>query len=171
MRFFLFGIKITLYGMLMIAAYVFNTTVCPAVNIQGVSPDVLPFLVAYVALHEQYAGGMAFGVALGIICDSLKSRYLGFYSLVYMCLAAGGGWVSERYLRKNILTGVIMGVVFFLFMNLPRYMLVYNLGFQEDLNGLLEIPLSLVYSIPFSLLFYPFIKLISRILPPETAEG
>jgi len=55
-------------------------------------------------------------------------------------------------------------------MNLPRLLLIYWLGFQENIFDIIFIPpLSLVYSCAVSFVFYPLVKLISRICPPQAA--
>jgi len=67
MRIFLLTLKSILYMALLLLAYAMNTTICPAIGLRGVTPDLLPFLLGYVTLFEGYSGGLAFGVTLGFV--------------------------------------------------------------------------------------------------------
>lgn len=156
------------YGLLTIAVFVLQSSRLIDISLFGASADLMPFLVAALAVYEgpYVAGVMGFlsGLLLSIhslSIEGLDSLFLSVFGVVFAFLAA-------TYFRENILLCVLGGSVCLFVTELLKYVFYYLLADGVGLVvGLTYIVGKLILSIPGSFIVVLVIRRIARDITEE----
>jgi len=121
----------------------------------GIKPDLIPFFIAALALFEGPACAGVIGFFAGLLCDFTQSGLDGFSPFLYISAGILAGFLSEKFFRKNILSGLVLGMAFSILQNLFKYIFYYALLFQASLlTGMRIIFSELLASVLFAPLVY-----------------
>jgi len=149
-------IKYCAYALLLLGAFVLQNARGTAITLWGVTADVLPFLVASVALLEgPYVGGTV-GFFAGLLQSVHSIMVEGLAALSLMLLGALFGWLSQRHLRPVLPSALLGGGLWVLLQGISRYIFYYALVYGVDfVSGLRTIVAPLALSlIPGAVLFW-----------------
>lgn len=162
-------IKWFLYYIALIILFSFQTSAGMRIEFFGAHMDMLPFLVAAVAVNESPRGASLFAFIAGMLCDINMTREITFYCGVYFILALVISVVNDMYLRKSYLSSLMWGTGVFIVKSLCRSIVlsvsVKGATFVEVLS---YEGASFVISLIASVVVYLFVYLIGRITPVET---
>lgn len=151
--------RIALYILLLLVCFVFQTSRGTRLTLWGASPDVLPFLLAAVALFEGPYVGALFGFFGGILLSVNSTAPEALLSMYYGLGCLGAGFFASRYMRRVFPTLLMCGTFLSLFKTLLSFFFFYALVYEAHSPGLLLIAgKSLLLSLPFSLLLYLLVK-------------
>ena len=123
-------IKWAAYGMLLLLIYLVQTSYHFQFSVLGVHPDLLSFFVAAVALFEGPACAGAVGFFTGLLTDTTLTGLDGFYPFYYIAFGILSGLFAEKYFRRNILAGMVLGALASIGQNLFKYFFYYGLIFR-----------------------------------------
>ena len=157
------------YALLMLGFFVLQSSRGTAVWLNGATVNVLPFLVASVALLDgPYAGG-AFGFAGGVLLTVNSAGVEGFSSLSLGLFGILFGLFGAYYLRNILFSALAGGIVCMVVESVFAYvfhdLLIYGMGLPQSL-GLFG--RQMLLSLPGGALAYALVFLIHRRFTEET---
>lgn len=95
MRFFIMGI-------LVILTFILQTTVCPAIALASVSPNlILVFLTSFGFMRGKKTG-LILGFFCGLLLDIFYSEAIGYYALIYMTIGYFNGMFNHLFFDNDI---------------------------------------------------------------------
>ena len=146
-------IKWLMYSLVFLPVLICDVMLLNRFPVFGIAPMLMPLAVAAVATLEGSVAGAGFGLAVGLICDSLYGSTGSLTLLLPVCGAASG--IATRYgLRQNVLGCFVCSVFTLLVIDLWRVILRIFWGYH--LQALLQVAaLEILYSLPFVLLVFP----------------
>jgi rod shape-determining protein MreD len=150
------------YGLLLIALFIFQSTLGDILAISRIKPNLLICaLVALAMLEGEMAGGI-FGMVSGFLIDTLLSHISGFYMLAGMVFGVAIGLAAKLYINVTVLsTMFVSGGVCFLY-NILIFYTHYFAGGEASIlsvlagNILPEVIYTTILTIPF---YYLILKL------------
>lgn len=156
-------IKSLIYGIFAVVLLVLQSSRATGASLWGASVNLMPFLVASLALYENpyMAGGIGFfaGLLLSVhsaSVEGLAALYLGVFGVAYAYLA-------ELFFRNNIVLSMLGGAACLVFGELCKYifyyMLVYGVSFG---TGMLTLLGSFILSAPFGIVVCFAVRFIAR---------
>lgn len=163
-------LKYSGYALLMLGLFVLQSSRGTAIQLWGASVNVMPFLVAAVALLDgPYAGGVL-GFFAGVLLTVNGTGVEGFGSLMLGLFGVGFGLFGAYYLRPVILSALSGGLVCMTVESIFRYvfhdLLMYGMTLSEAF-GLFGARLLL--SLPAGALTWLLVKAVHRRFTEENA--
>jgi len=156
-------IKWAAYGILLLVVFLIQTSYRFQFSLFGIRPDLIPFYIAAIALFEGPACAGTTGFFAGLLCDFTRSGIDGFFPFYYVCFGVLAGLAAEKYFRKNILSGLVIGSFLSVFRNLCEYVFYYGLILRAPfLIGMRITFTELIASFFLSPLVYFSVSLINR---------
>ena len=152
-----------LYFLELVAVYVLQTTpgIIPAVS--GARPVLLIPAALTIAMFEGDIGGMAVGIAAGLLIDMGGSDILGFHAIVLAILCFVLGSMTMQIFRTNLLVALLAAVVAVPVVIVLQWVFFYILPGYGDLQYVFmgSILPKMVYTFAVTPLFYLFNRVIA----------
>ena len=152
-----------LYFLELVAVYVLQTTpgIIPAVS--GARPVLLIPAALTIAMFEGDIGGMAVGIAAGLLIDMGGSDILGFHAIVLAILCFVLGSMTMQIFRTNLLVALLAAVVAVPVVIVLQWVFFYILPGYGDLQYVFmgSILPKMVYTFAVMPLFYLFNRVIA----------
>lgn len=114
-------LKLVLYSVLLIVLFVLETAHGIPLRVFGYRIDILPCVMAAVALMDGPVEGCILGVLTGILYDAGFSGPEGLYPLYFMLYGTAAGFFSQRYLRRIFPSMLLLTAGAMLPLDLLRY--------------------------------------------------
>lgn len=97
--------------LMILAAFVLQTTVFSYLNFGGIVPNLLILVTASTGIMRGEKDGLLTGFFCGLLVDIFFGQFLGMYSLIYMYIGYVDGKFNRIFYPENILfpIGVILG--------------------------------------------------------------
>jgi len=131
-------LKYSGYALLMLGLFVLQTSRGTSLYLWGATVNVMPFLVAAVALLDGPFAGGVLGFFAGVLLTVNGTGVEGFSSLLLSLFGLGFGLFGAHYLRPVILSALSGGLVCRVVESAVRYvfhdLLMYGMGMPEALG-------------------------------------
>lgn len=103
--------RIIIMGLLIIVTYVLQTTLCPAIALASISPNLILVFIASFGFMRGKKSGLLLGFFCGLLLDVFYSDFLGYYALIYMSIGYFNGMFNHLFFDNDIkLPMVLAGV-------------------------------------------------------------
>lgn len=161
--------RIAVTAVLIVAAYLLQCTVFPALEIAGIKPNLMLIVTSSIGFMRGTREGMFTGFAAGILTDIQFGDMIGFYAIIYLLAGYINGMFHQTYYDEDIklplfliaVSEFLYGVVIYFLMFLLRS----DFDFLYYLNRII-VP-EMIYTIVITLGFYPLILFINHKLEAE----
>ena len=153
-------------ALLIIICFILQCTVFQALNLAGISPNLLLIVTTSLGFMRGEREGMAVGFFCGLLVDIFFGALFGFYTLLYLFLGYGSGLFHMMFYDEDIklpmvwiaLSELVYGLSVYFFMYLMRSR--FDFGFY-----LIHVILpELVYTVVVTLVLYRLIRRLNRML-------
>ena len=94
--------RIFFYFLLLILAFLLQTSVFPLLPFLSTSPNLLLILCFSFGFYYGPLPGMFYGLSAGLLMDLFYSGPFGFYSLIFVLIGYGNGYFHEFYYEEYI---------------------------------------------------------------------
>lgn len=161
--------RIIVTAVILLAAYLLQTAVFPALEIAGVKPNFMLIVTASFGFMRGSREGMLVGFVSGLLIDIQSGDMIGFYALIYLAAGYVNGIFEQIYFDEDIKlplfliagTDLLYGVaIYFL-----TFLLRSDFNFLYYLNRII-IP-ETIYTIVITLVAYPLLLYINQRLEEE----
>nr|WP_294492260.1 rod shape-determining protein MreD [uncultured Mediterraneibacter sp.] len=151
-------------AVILLAAYLLQTSVFPALEIAGVKPNLLLIVTAAFGFMRGSREGMLVGFAAGLLVDIQFGNMIGFYALIYLITGYVNGIFEQIYFDEDIKLPLFLiagsdllygGAVYFL-----TFLLRSDFNFLYYLNRII-IP-EMIYTIVITIVVYPLLLYINH---------
>ena len=150
--------KIIYYGLIVLLAFVFQTTVFQAVSWITVYPDIILILAIYSGLVWGKPGGLQFGALIGFIQDLLLFGTMGINLLSKSLIGFATGMLRDKYIIDSALSRVIAVVLATIFDYLINGFLVDALfNFNLDSRPFKVLIPQVLMNVAFAMVFLPLL--------------
>ncbi len=156
--------RIIVTAVILLAAYLMQTAVFPALEIAGVKPNLMLIVTASFGFMRGSREGMLVGFASGLLIDIQSGDMIGFYALIYLVTGYVNGIFEQIYFDEDIKLPLFLiagsdilygGAVYFL-----TFLLRSDFNFLFYLNRII-IP-ETIYTIVITLVIYPLLLYINH---------
>lgn len=156
--------KIGAYLAVLLLIYLVETSFGLHLAVLGYRIDLMPAVVASVALMDGPEEGAIIGIVAGILYDASNVSIEGIYPAYYMIFGVIAGLLSKRYLRKIFASVLLLSSCALLLIGGLRYIfylfMVKNTSFLLAFQTLCaEVLVAAAFS---PLVYYPIKKLSGR---------
>lgn len=115
--------RILIMAILIIFTFVLQTTVCPAISLASISPNLLIVFITSFGFMRGKKTGLLLGFFSGMLLDIFYSSVLGYYALIYMSIGYFNGMFNHLFFDNDIkmpmtlagLSDLIFGFVIYFF--------------------------------------------------------
>ncbi len=114
-------LKVFTVLLLTILTAALEVSVLSSLPVFGVTPTLLFFIVAAVAVFEGPTAGALCGLLAGIFMDGLGAKTLCWYTVASVGTAFFIGVLSPLYFRRRIPTAMLWGAVFWFLIEFCRF--------------------------------------------------
>lgn len=97
-------------GVILLGAFLVQTTVAPYLGIGTVKPDFLVAVTVSFGLLLGWQTGLSAGVIAGLLVDLMFGRFVGMHVLAYGIVGWASGLTEEKVFKDNFLLPCIGGV-------------------------------------------------------------
>ena len=111
-----------------------EVSVLSSLPVFGVTPTLLIFVVAAVAVFEGPVAGVLAGLLAGILLDGLGAKTLCWYTVASVGAAFVIGVLSPLYFRRRIPAAMIWGAIFWFLIEFLRFFFSYYLFSEADFS-------------------------------------
>ncbi|MDR2670362.1 MAG: rod shape-determining protein MreD [Oscillospiraceae bacterium] len=129
-------VKWVVYALAFLIFLLLQTGVLVRVRVWGVSPNILPVVIAVVAMLEGREAGAVYGFFAGLWCDAVIPPVPAVHAILFLLLGAGVGHVTEKLFRKNFLTGFLCSLVTLAAFDVVFFTVLYLVPGRADLYNL-----------------------------------
>ncbi len=145
-----------------VACFVLQTAVLPAVTVQGITPNLMIALTASYGFMFGDRKGMCIGLFCGLLCDICFGPLIGFQAGIYAVI----GFLSGKFQKILYVEDLIFplsliavcdfaaGFAVYFFLFLMRNRLFFKIFFEKRM-----LP-ELVYTVLASVLLYPILRVL-----------
>lgn len=149
--------KWAVYGGVLLAVLAVQTIFFNRIRVFGVSPILIPVLIAVVGTFEGPEGGIGFGLISGVIFDAVFSNTPGLYILVFTIVGGATGIITDYMFSKNFYTCLFFSFAALFFMSLIQLARVLLSG--DGYPGMLIVAgIEIVYSLLFCVPIYFLVR-------------
>ena len=162
--------RIAVTAVIILAAYLLQCSVFPALEIGGIKPNLMLIITASFGFMRGPREGMFVGIASGLLIDIQSGDMIGFYALIYLVAGYLNGLFEQIYFDEDIKLPLFLIAGSDLLYGMTIYFLSFLL--RSDFNFLyymnrIIIP-ETIYTIVITLIVYPLLLYINQCL--EEAE-
>lgn len=162
--------RIIVTAVILLAAYLLQTAVFPALEIAGVKPNFMLIVTASFGFMRGSREGMLVGFVSGLMIDIQSGDMIGYYALIYLAAGYLNGIFEQIYFDEDIKLPLFLIAGSDLLYGMTIYFLSFLL--RSDFNFLyymnrIIIP-ETIYTIVITLIVYPLLLYINQCL--EEAE-
>lgn len=153
-------------SILLLLAFVLQTSVFPFVRYLIVSPNFLLIIVFTIAFVYGEKEGIIYGAISGLLLDFFCSSTFGYYTLIFGWIGFLNGFFSRFYYDDFIFLPVIMCTINELMFNLLSFIVRFIERGKTDLLSYAKTIMmpELILTLLFTLIFYRFILSLNRTL-------
>ena len=147
---------------LVIFAFIMQTTVFRVLDFGGISPNLLMIVVASLGFIKGDKAGLLVGFFSGLLVDIFFGTYIGFFALIYMYLGFIVGLFHEIFFSQNIAIPIVFITVADFLFGFICYVLMFLFRTKFDIGYYMItviIP-EMVYTAIVAIFFYPLILMI-----------
>ena len=153
--------RAALYFLLLLVLYLLQFSRGTRLRLWGVSPDLIPFLLAAAALFEGPYVGAALGLAAGLLTAVNSGAPEGLLALYYSLGCLGLGWFTSRHMRRTLPAALLCGAALSSVKPLLTFFFFYALVYRaHSLGALVWSGYSLLFSALLAPLVYWAVKKI-----------
>ena len=153
-------------GVIVILAFILQNTICTALSLNGVKPNLLLIIAVFFGFAKGTNNGMVTGLFSGLLCDIFFGPYIGVYSFLFMLLGGIGGIMAKSFYQDDVIFPYVtiaiadglFGFVYYVFMFLIRGR--YDIGTYVASIILPEV----LYTLIASLILLPILHRYNRFL-------
>lgn len=161
--------RIIVTAVILIAAYLLQTAVFPALEIAGIKPNFMLIVTASFGFMRGSREGMLVGFVSGLMIDVQSGDMIGFYALIYLIAGYLNGVFEQIYFDEDIKLPLILIAGTDLLYGTAVYFLTFLL--RSDFNFLyylnrIIIP-ETIYTMVITLGAYPLLLYINQRLEEE----
>ncbi len=148
--------RVFVMGILIILTFALQTTLCSAISLASVSPNLLIVLITSFGFMRGKKSGLLVGFFCGVLLDIFYSDIMGYYGLIYMAIGYFNGMFNHLFFDNDIklpmmlagLSDLILGVIIYVF----SFMLYgkFNVLFYISRSMIPE----MLYTLALALLLY-----------------
>ena len=152
--------KVTVYGFLLLAVLLLQTTCMHYLTIGDVKPSLLVVSVVCVALFSDYRTGTVFGGVLGLLCDVSSAAVFGYFTLILMLVGFCVGVLSDAAIRRSLPSALLV-----YFCAYAAYFIILILTSVVIVGNFSVLPYRLrvtFFEMLYSLIFLPVVYLAAR---------
>ena len=156
--------RIAVTAVIILAAYLLQCSVFPALEIGGIKPNLMLIITASFGFMRGPREGMFVGIASGLLIDIQSGDMIGFYALIYLVAGYLNGLFEQIYFDEDIKLPLFLIAVSDLLYGLCIYVFTFLL--RSDINFLyylnrIIIP-EAIYTIVITLGVYPLLLFINH---------
>lgn len=149
--------------LIIIVAYILQTTIIPDFNICGVAPNLLIVIVCGLAFLFGSTIGGAIGLASGLLLDFNQGRAIGLYAFFCMYIGIILGQFNKRFFKDNYLVAIVFtGIATLIY---ECFVYVFGAFSYDQIfvfgNFITNILLSVVVNMIASVIVYPILLKIN----------
>lgn len=152
-------LRILVYVLSLILAFLLQTSVIPLIPFLSASPNLLLILTFSIGFIHGNLPGMFYGLGAGLLLDMFYSGPFGFYSLIFVIIGYFNGFFCNVYYEEYITLPMIMCVVNELIYHAYIYIFRFLIrGKYDVLYYLVHVVLpAVVFSLLVTLVLYRFV--------------
>ena len=161
-------VKYTAFSLEILLCFILQSIPAFTLEIFGGRPVLMLPIALTIAIFEGEIPSITFGVAAGLLADSGYSGPVGYYAIMLAISCYVISILMENYIRTNLLTAVIIGIVSIPVIIVGQFFFFYVLmGYGNELNYFLSHYLSrIIYTFAFIPVFYG----INRFIASKTTQ-
>ena len=156
--------RIAVTAVIILAAYLLQCSVFPALEIGGIKPNLMLIVTASFGFMRGPREGMVVGIFSGLLIDIQSGNMIGFYSLIYLVAGYLNGLFEQIYFDEDIklplfliaASDLLYGLCIYVF----TFLLRSDFNFLYYLNRII-IP-EAIYTIVITLGVYPQLLFINH---------
>lgn len=156
--------RIAVSAGIILAAYLLQCAVFPALEIAGTRPNLMLIITASFGFMRGSREGMLVGFVSGLMMDIQFGDMIGFYALIYLVAGFINGLFEQMYFDEDIklplfmiaASDLVYGLVIYFF----SFLLRSDFGFLTYLNRII-VP-ETIYTIVLTLGVYPLLLFINH---------
>lgn len=150
------------------ATVILQVVVAGQVRLFGATADLVPLVVAAVALLCGATTGAAFGFALGLFVDLALVQTVGLSSLLYVAVGYGVGRLRELRV-DGVFTAIVVGAVATLAGGVAYALMQFLIGVDAPVS--LELVRNIITTaLVNAIIATPVFALVRRVLAPAMPE-
>lgn len=156
-----------------LVSFILQTTVFRALDLGGVTPNLLMIYAASTAFIRGDRSGLIAGFVCGLFVDIFFGTYLGFFALIYMYICFLVGKLHDIFFTQNLAVPIlIIGIADFVF-GFVCYVLMFLFRTKFDIGYYMTtviIP-EVVYTTLVAIFYYPIILAASNSIDERDERG
>ena len=156
--------RIAVTAVIILAAYLLQCSVFPALEIGGIKPNLMLIITASFGFMRGPREGMFVGIASGLLIDIQSGDMIGFYALIYLVAGYLNGLFEQIYFDEDIKLPLFLiavsDLLYGLFIYVFTFLLRSDFNFLYYLNRII-IP-EAIYTIVITLGVYPLLLFINH---------
>ena len=161
--------RVIVTAVILLAAYLLQTAVFPALEIAGVKPNFMLIVTASFGFMRGSREGMLAGFVSGLMIDIQYGDMIGFYALIYLIAGYLNGIFEQIYFDEDIKLPLLLIAGSDLLYGAAVYFLTFLP--RSDFNFLyylirIIIP-ETIYTIVMTLVVYPLLLAVNQRLEAE----
>ncbi len=156
-------VKYTAFSLEILLCYIIQSTPGLTLEVFGGRPVLMLPLAMTIAVFEGEIPAIIFGVICGLMADSGYSGPMGYYAIMLAVLCYVVSILMENYLRTNLLTAVLIGIISIPIIIVVQFLLFYVLmGYDYSSEYFVSHYISrIVYTFAFVPVFYGINRFIA----------
>lgn len=153
-----------IYALLVVFFFIVQTSIFPAIDFNGITPNLLIILVASCGFMGGEITGMVIGLFCGLLVDVFNGDVIGFYACIYLVIGYINGTFQRIFYPVDIKLPLILILGSDIAFGLSCYLLLFLLRNRLDMWFYIKsiiIP-EAVYTILVAFAAYPFLLMIHK---------
>ncbi len=149
-------VKYTAFCLEILLCYIIQSTPGLTLEVFGGRPVLMIPIAMTVAVFEGEIPSIIFGVICGLMADSGYSGPMGYYAIMLSVLCYIVSILMENYIRTNLLTAVLIGVISIPIIIVGQFLLFYVvMGYGYAMEYFVAHYISrIIYTFAFVPVFY-----------------
>lgn len=144
---------------LIIIAFLLQTTAMPKIAIASITPNLILIIAAFSGYINGRTAGLFSGFFAGLLIDFQYGTIIGLYALIYMLIAYLCGFCHKIYFRDDSTLPIVIICVGDLLYGMLEY--IFNFAFRNKLELAFYfkriIMPEMIYTVVVSIVLYRFI--------------
>lgn len=159
---------------LVILSFVLQTTVFSWLSFSGIIPNIMLILTVTYAIMKGDSVGIIIGFFCGLLADVFFGTFIGLNAIFYMFIGFFNGKFHQVFYEDDVKLPLVLIFTSDLLYGLSYYVIMFLLRSRFDFSFyFLKIILpEVIYTIAITLIYYPILLLIHKLLDrSEKKEG
>ncbi|MCR4989904.1 MAG: rod shape-determining protein MreD [Lachnospiraceae bacterium] len=151
---------------LVIISFVLQTTLFSWISFGGIVPNILVILTATYGIMKGDSVGIIVGLCCGLLSDVFFGTFMGLNAIFYMMIGFLNGKFHQVFYEDDVKLPLVLIFTSDLLYGLAYYVIVFLLRSRFDFSFyFLKIILpEVIYTISVTLIYYPILLLIHKLL-------